>query len=67
MKYDKIIGDGTKYYLQDGLARENVKYIVKIGMTDGTEDLDQYLAENKEQNEMEVLHQSKRCYIVKKN
>lgn len=67
MKYDKIIGDGTKYYLQDGLARENVKYIVKIGMTDETEDLDQYLAENKEQNEMEVLHQSKRCYIVKKN
>lgn len=67
MKYDKIIGDGTQYYFQDGLDKENVKYIVKIGMTDGTEDLDEYLAEDEGQNRIEILHQSKRCYIVKKN
>lgn len=67
MKYDKIIGDATQYKLQDGLAKENIKYIVKIGMTDETADLDEYLAENKDQKEIEVLHQSKRCYIVKKN
>ena len=67
IKYNKILDDGTKYYLQDGLEKENVKYIVKIGMTDGTEDLDEYLAQNQEQNQIEVLHQSKRCYIVKKN
>lgn len=67
IKYNKIIEDDTKYYLQDGLDKENVKYIVKIGMTDETEDLDEYLAQNQEQNEIEVLHQSKRCYIVKKN
>lgn len=67
MKYDKIIGDATKYYLQDGLAKEHVKYIVKIGMTDETEDLDEYLKENPNQNQIDVLHQSKRCYIVKKN
>ena len=67
MKYNKIIEDATKYYLQDGLAKENVKYIVKIGMTDETADLDEYLAQNENQNQIEVLHQSKRCYIVKKN
>lgn len=67
MKYDKIIGDATKYYLQDGLAKEHVKYIVKIGMTDETEDLDEYLKENPNQNQIDVLHRSKRCYIVKKN
>ena len=66
MKYNKIIEDATKYYLQDGLAKEHVKYIVKIGMTDETADLDEYLAENENQNQIEVLHQSKRCYIVKK-
>lgn len=67
IKYNKILEDGTQYYLQDGLAKENVKYIVKIGMTDETADLDKYLAENKDQDEIEVLHHSKRCYIVKKN
>lgn len=67
IKYNKIIEDGTQYDLQDGLDKENVKYIVKIGMTDGTEDLDEYLVENPNQSEIEILHQSKRCYIVKKN
>ena len=59
--------DSTRYELKDGLAKENVKYIVKIGMTDETADLDEYLAQNQEQDQIEVLHQSKRCYIVKKN
>lgn len=67
IKYDKFLSDGTQYDLQDGLDKENVKYIVKIGMTDGTEDLDEFLAQNPNQNEIEILHQSKRCYIVKKN
>lgn len=67
IKYNKIIEDATPYSLQDGLDKENVKYIVKIGLTDETEDLDQYLAENPDQNQIEVLHKSKRCYIVKKN
>lgn len=67
IKYNKIIEDATQYQLQDGLDKENVKYIVKIGMTDETADLDEYLVENKDQNQIEVLHQSKRCYIVKKN
>ena len=66
-KYDKIIGDSTQYYLQDGLIDENIKYIVKIGMTDETADLDEYLEANPEQNQIEVLHKSQRCYIVKKN
>ena len=67
IKYNEILEDGTRYELKDGLAKENVKYIVKIGMTDETADLDEYLAQNQEQNQIEVLHQSKRCYIVKKN
>lgn len=67
IKYDKIIGDGAQYYLQDGLDKDNIKYIVKIGMTDETADLDEYLAENEVQNDIEVLHKTKRCYIVKKN
>ena len=67
IKYHEILEDGTRYELKDGLAKENVKYIVKIGMTDETADLDEYLAQNHDQNEIEVLHQSKRCYIVKKN
>lgn len=67
IKYNEILEDGTRYELKDGLAKENVKYIVKIGMTDETADLDEYLAQNHDQNEIEVLHQSKRCYIVKKN
>lgn len=67
IKYNEILEDGTRYELKDGLAKENVKYIVKIGMTDETADLDEYLAQNHEQNQIEVLHQSKRCYIVKKN
>ena len=66
-KYDEIIGDATQYYLQNGLDNENIKYIVKIGMTDETEDLDEFLSENPEQNQIEVLHKSQRCYIVKKN
>lgn len=66
-KYDKIIGDATQYKLQDGLDKENVKYIVKIGMTDETADLDEYLLDNEGQKKIEVLHKSKRCYIVKKN
>ncbi len=67
IKYNKILEDSTRYELKDGLAKENVKYIVKIGMTDETADLDEYLAQNQEQDQIEVLHQSKRCYIVKKN
>lgn len=67
IKYNEIIEDATPYYLQNGLAKENVKYIVKIGMTDETADLDEFLAHNQEQNQIEVLHKSKRCYIVKKN
>lgn len=67
IKYNKIIEDATRYSIQDGLDKENVKYVVKIGMTDATEDLDEYLAKNQEQNEIEVLHKTKRCYIVKKN
>ena len=66
-KYDEIIGDATQYHLQDGLDNENIKYIVKIGMTDKTEDLDEYLEANPEQNQIDVLHKSQRCYIVKKN
>ena len=66
-KYDEIIGDGTQYKLQDGLDNENIKYIVKIGMTDETEDLDEYLEANPEQNQIDVLHKSQRCYIVRKN
>ncbi len=67
IKYNEILEDSTRYELKDGLAREDVKYIVKIGMTDETADLDEYLAQNQEQSQIEVLHQSKRCYIVKKN
>lgn len=67
MLYDKIIGDGSRYSIQDGLNNENVKYIVKIGMTDDTLDLDNYLEENKDNTDIEVLHKSTRCYIVKKN
>ena len=67
IKYNEILEDSTRYELKDGLAKENVKYIVKIGMTDETADLDEYLAQNQEQDQIEVLHQSKRCYIVKKN
>lgn len=67
MKYDKILTDGSRYSLYDGLEKENVKYIVKIGMTDATEDLDEFLSENENQTEIEVLHKSQRCYIVKKN
>lgn len=66
-KYDKIIGDATKYYLQDGLNDSNIKYIVKIGMTDETEDLDEFLLANPDQNQIEILHKTDRCYIVKKN
>ncbi len=67
IKYNEILEDSTRYELKDGLARENVKYIVKIGMTDETADLDEYLAQNQEQDQIEILHQTKRCYIVKKN
>lgn len=67
IKYNKMIEDSTPYTIQDGLDKENIKYIVKIGLTDETEDLDEYLAENERQNQIEVLHKSKRCYIVKKN
>jgi len=67
IKYNKIIEDATQYSIQDGLNKENVKYIVKIGLTDETADLDEYLAQNPEQNQVEILHKSKRCYIVKKN
>ena len=66
-KYDKIIGDATQYYLQDGLNDNNIKYIVKIGMTDETADLDEYLEANPSQNQIDVLHKTQRCYIVKKN
>lgn len=67
IKYNEILEDSTQYELKDGLAKENVKYIVKIGMTDETADLDEYLAQNQEQDQIEILHQTKRCYIVKKN
>ena len=66
-KYDKIIGDATQYYLQDGLNDNNIKYIVKIGMTDETAYLDEYLEANPSQNQIDVLHKTQRCYIVKKN
>ena len=67
IKYNKIIEDSAPYSLQAGLDKDNVKYIVKIGLTDETADLDEYLAENPNQNRIEVLHKSDRCYIVKKN
>lgn len=66
IKYNKIIENPTRYYLADGLNFEDIKYIVKIGMTDGTEDMDEYYEMYPNLNEFEVLHKSKRCYIVRK-
>ena len=60
IKYNKIIEDATPYTIEDGLAKENVQYIIRVN-----ESYDLEAFEDKSQ--FEILFQNSRGYVLKKN
>ena len=64
IKYNKIVEDATLYSIQDGLDKENVEYIVRVNES---YDLDEYIEQDPEQNDFEVLFQNSRGYVLRKN
>ena len=59
IKYNEIIEDATLYTIQDGLDKENVKYIVRVNES---YDLDEF----EDKSGFEILFQNSRGYVLKK-
>lgn len=63
IKYNKIIEDATLYSIEDGLERKNVKYIIRVNES---YDLDDFVEQNPNQENFDILFQNSRGYVLKK-